>query len=250
MKWLKNIDTGIDWFLVFLIIALIIYAPFACVYYGIKWLYCQLPWVAKKIREEKLKAAKLKKLKETKICEMNEKIGRLEKKLGLYTRGQFAIHYDPAYYKNPERETTNDRFLNMDYKDTPTISERIAYLRDLSKKAACGYHGPDIVVAIKSENGVSYFREPKECVVSLFVYRERYTCPEGAKLVEKGAYPMLMLGGNYGGEIRTLAECGPYQDYFVVTVPGRFDYQTVVENKDERLRQFISLFKQKYIKTK
>lgn len=51
MKWLK-IDLDIDWFWVFLIVALIIYASFACVYYGIKWLYCQLPWVAKRIREK------------------------------------------------------------------------------------------------------------------------------------------------------------------------------------------------------
>lgn len=60
---------------------------------------------------------------------------------------------------------------------------------------------------------------------------------------------MLMLGSDYGGEIRTLAEYGPYQDYFVVTVTGRFNYQAVIDNKDERLRQFINLFKQKYKKT-
>ncbi len=248
MKWLKSISIEIDWFLVFLVIAVIIYVPFACVYYSIKWLYCQLPWVAKRIKEKKLLAVKLEELKKTKICEMNEKINWLEEKLGLYTRGQNAIHYDSAYYKNPESETMDDWFPNMDYRDTPTLRERIAYLRDLSKKAACGYHGPDVVVAIKSENGVSYFREPKECGVSLFVHKERYTCPEGAKLVERGAYPMLMLGGNYGEEIKTLTECGPYQDYFVVKVPGRFNYLAVVENKEERLSKYIDDFKQKYKK--
>lgn len=78
---------------------------------------------------------------------MNEKINRLEEKLELYTRGQYAIHYDPAYYKNPERKTTDAWLPSMNYRNTPTLSERIAYLRDLSKKAACRYHGPDIVVA-------------------------------------------------------------------------------------------------------
>lgn len=138
MKWLKTIDIDIDWFLAFLVIAVIIYVPFACVYYSIKWLYCQLPWVAKRIKGKKLYTAKLEELKGTKIREMNEKINRLEEKLGLYTREQNAIHYDPAYYKNPESETTGYWFPNMDYRDTPTLRERIAYLRDLSKNASCG----------------------------------------------------------------------------------------------------------------
>lgn len=248
MKWLKRINIEIDWFLVFLVIAVIIYIPFACVYYSVKWLYCQLPWVAKRIKEKKILAAKLKELKETKIREMNEKINKLEEKLGLYTRGKLATHYDPIYYKNPIHETTDDWLPHTDYSYTPTVGERIAYLRDLGKKAACGYHGPDIVIAIKSENGDSDFRKPKECHVLLFVRKESYICPEGSKLVEKGAYPLLMVGGNYGEEIKTLAECGPYQDYFVVNVPGQFNRQTVVENKERRLSQYIENFKLKYKK--
>lgn len=67
--------------------------------------------------------------------------------------------------------------------------------------------------------------------------KESHICPEGAKFVEKGAYPLLMVGGNYGEKIKTLAECGPYQDYFVVNVPGLFNYLAVIENKTGLLYQ-------------
>lgn len=46
-----------------------------------------------------------------------------------------------------------------------------------------------------------------------------------------------MVGGNYGEKIKTLAECGPYQDYFVVNVPGLFNYLAVIENKTGLLYQ-------------
>ena len=36
--------------------------------------------------------------------------------------------------------------------------------------------------------------------------KESHICPEGAKFVEKGAYPLLMVGGNYGEKIKTLAQ--------------------------------------------
>lgn len=239
MKRLKNIDIDIDWFWVFLVIAVIIYVPLACVYYGFKWLYCQLPWVAKRIKEKEIMAAKLEELKKTKVREMDAKIKELEEKLGLQGR-LFPIHYDPFYYKNPKPE---EPYIYRDVIDNagPTTLERIAYYKDLRRKVKSSFSSADIIVAV-NVNNADFIYKTKECNVLLFVRNECYACPDEAKPAER------VLHGEYEDEIRTLAECGPYQDYFVVKVPGRFNYLAVVENKEERLSKYIDDFKQKYKK--
>lgn len=239
MKWLKSINIEIDWFLVFLVIAVIIYVPFACVYYSIKWLYCQLPWVSKRIKEKKLLAAKLEELKKTKIRKMDAKIKELEEKLGLQER-LFPIHYDPFYYKNPKPEEP-DIYRDVIENTGPTTLERIAYYKDLRQKVKSGFRSADIIVAV-NVNNADFIYKTKECNVLLFVRNECYACPDEAKPAKR------VLHGEYEDEIRTLAECGPYQDYFLVKVPGRFNYLAVVENKEERLSKYIDDFKQKYKK--
>lgn len=237
MKWLKRINIEIDWFLVFLVIAVIIYVPLACVYYSFKWLYCQLPWVAKRIKEKKILAAKLKELKETKTHEMDKKIKELEDKLGLHDRWS-CIYYDPLFYKNRKHKEP-DVYRDVIVYSGPNTLERIAYYKDLRKKVKSGFRSSDIIVAVNVVNG-DFIYKTKECGVLLFVRKECYVCPDGAKPVER------FLHGGYNGDIITLAECGPYRDYFVVNVPGRFNYLAVVENKDERLSKYIDDFNQKY----
>ena len=169
MKWLKSINIEIDWFLVFLVIAVIIYVPFACVYCSIKWLYCQLPWVSKRIKEKKILAAKLEELKKTKIRKMDAKIKELEEKLGLQER-LFPIHYAPFYYKNPKPEEP-DIYRDVIENTGPTTLERIAYYKDLRQKVKSGFRSADIIVAV-NVNNADFIYKTKECNVLLFVRNE------------------------------------------------------------------------------
>lgn len=55
---------------------------------------------------------------------------------------------------------------------------------------------------------------------------------------------------SYFRRLYTLAECGRYEDYFVVQVPGEFQFSDVEAGTDERLNEFIEDFKKKYMRTK
>lgn len=46
----------------------------------------------------------------------------------------------------------------------------------------------------------------------------------------------------------TLTECGNYDNYFIVQVPGEFQFSEVEAGTDERLNKFIADFKRKYKK--
>lgn len=53
---------------------------------------------------------------------------------------------------------------------------------------------------------------------------------------------------NYFRRLYTLAECGNYDNYFIVQIPGEFQFSDVEAGTDERLNKFIADFKRKYKK--
>lgn len=53
---------------------------------------------------------------------------------------------------------------------------------------------------------------------------------------------------SYFRRLYTLTECGRYEDYFIVQVPGEFQFPDVEAGTDEQLNEFIADFKRKYKK--
>ena len=245
---MRTID--VDWFdVVFnafiglIAICGIIISPFVAVYCGCKWIYDRTPSGVKKRKEMEAKAqeakAKTRELKERTDTEIHE----LEEKLGLHNRSDSAIYYDSFYYNNPRR-----RIPDAIYGHLTTQAERETYLKNLKDKVENGYRSPDVVIAVEVE--YDYGWEPyikDKCHAFLFMSYDCYDSPEGAKSVER-TFLFSPFGRYYEGEIRTLAECAPYSNYFIVPVPGRFSYQAVIENKEERLQQFIDDIKRTYKK--
>lgn len=121
----------------------------------------------------------------------------------------------------------------------------------------------------------------KKCYVTLLVRESRYGMPENPLIrhrdvVKDECFGQVALQGEahkyvYGFErymkyfgfyisqmtephesyfrrLYTLAECGRYEDYRVVQVPGEYLFADVEAGTDERLNEFIADFKRKYKK--
>lgn len=116
----------------------------------------------------------------------------------------------------------------------------------------------------------------KKCYVTLLVRESRYDIPEESLIrhrdvVEQAYIGLQALQGkacqyvhgfesymkyfsfhpsqmtepheSYFRRLYTLAECGRYEDYRVVQVPGEFQFSDVEMGTDERLNEFIETFK-------
>ena len=64
----------------------------------------------------------------------------------------------------------------------------------------------------------------------------------------KATYSRMRHINDYAVRLRTLSECGSYQDYYVHAVPGKFQFSKVEAGTDERLNEYIEEFKRKYKK--
>ena len=220
---------------------LVICSPFIVMYHAGKWIYSKTP-----------KGVKERKAKEKKREEMNREIHELEKQLGLAERDDSYMHYDPLYIGNEQRG-------------------REGYWADLKKKAASGYRSPDLVLMVKETKGgvCAPLFGYGDCRVLLLLHKDCYDIL-GCVPVEKGpleyigngseepgklpradhyvkaTYEMVAHTIDYAVRLQTLSECGNYQDYYVYTVPGNFDYQRLLQWKCEDLRTFIEDFDKKY----
>ena len=241
-----DIDTD-DLILYAIIGVLIVCSPFVGIYDGIRWLYKHTPWVQKK-----------KKI-------MDREIQQLEEKLGLHGRDDKALYYDPCYYKNKNRK-------------------RKGYLNDLKTKLEKDYKSPDIIIGIRDYG----FEEDEDCDVLILVHKKSYDIPKLRNqercIISEYHYPLLgardsmslnqdyynlnlkdcvyvldcadlspiklFLGGfrNLLGRLRTLSECGRYEDYYIVHVPGKFQRNEVIAGS-RRVDDFINKFKQEYTLT-
>ncbi len=120
----------------------------------------------------------------------------------------------------------------------------------------------------------------KKCYVTLLVRESCYGLPENPLIRHRDAVKDEYIGQVVQGEARqyvygfecymkyfafhpsqmtephesyfrrlyTLTECGRYEDYRVVQVPGEFQFSDVEAGTDERLNKFIEDFKRKYKK--
>lgn len=234
--------------------ALIVCSPFIGIYYGIKWLYEHTPCVQKK-----------KKI-------MDREIQQLEEKLGLHGRDDKALYYDPYYYKNKNRKRKdylNDlkTKLEKDYK-SPDI---IIVIRnfDLFEEDDIGLFEEDCDVLImvhKNFYDISKLRSRERCITGkydFFIfdvmarswnrnYHNLEDCVYVLDCADKYFRPIELFGRGDGRiryfSGRTLSECGRYEDYYIVHVPGKFQCDEVIAGS-RRVDDFIDKFKQEYALT-
>ena len=222
---------------------LVICSPFIGLYHAGKWMYGMTP---KEIKERKAK--------ERKLEEMNRGIHELEKRLGLGERADSYTNYDPLYIGNKQEG-------------------REGYWSDLKKKAASGYKSPDLIWMIKEvKSGLCAPQfDYGDCQVLLLLHKDYYdilSCvpvergplehiwngSEGpgklprADCYVKASYEMMTFSNDYAVRLQTLSECGNYQDYYVYSVPGEFDYQGLLQGKCDELDKFLEDFNKKYKK--
>lgn len=121
----------------------------------------------------------------------------------------------------------------------------------------------------------------KKCYVTLLVRESRYDMPENPLIRHRDAVKDEYIGlqalqsearqyvygierymeffafhpsqmtephESYFRRLYTLTECGRYEDYRVVQVPGEFQFSDVEVGTDERLNKFIADFKRRYKK--
>ena len=121
----------------------------------------------------------------------------------------------------------------------------------------------------------------KDCYVVLLIHKDRYRVPEDALIRHKETVHSEELGDfaftdsakfyfthfssymnyftfhpsqmtepvkSYFRRLYTLMECGNHDDYFIVQVPGEFQFPEVEAGTDEQLNEFIANFKRKYKK--
>lgn len=202
-------------------IGLILCSPFTLTFSAGKWIYRHTPWELKKKKE------------------LDKEIHLLEEKLGLYGRNDKSLHYDPLYFRN--------NFLR----------NREDYCKDLKKKLEKGYVSPPIIIATTRESF------PTNCCISLntiydvvlLVHKDYYHIPKESERAdtyfEQGKSnahekdPLPKPQHRYI-HAETRAECGHYENYYTVEVPGWYEYHEIQSSRV--IREFIENFKNKYKK--
>lgn len=175
-------------------------------------------------------------------------IKELEAMLGLTGRGDSCCSYDPYYCPR----------YNPDVFDFEMSSpSRQKYLEDLKRKIK--EESPGIILATKE---ITYSLEYSgKCQVLMLVNKNIYKIPpysQNADEYFKHFYNEMRKKDTDGdliyfiyrkrqGRLRTLSECGRYEDYFVVEIPGEFKC-TDVSFGNKTIRQIVEHFKKRYMK--
>ena len=168
--------------------------------------------------------------------------------LGLTGRGDSCCSYDPYYCPR----------YNPDVFDFEMSSpSRQKYLEDLKRKIK--EESPGIILATKE---ITYSLEYSgKCQVLMLVNKNIYKIPpysQNADEYFKHFYNEMRKKDTDGdlidfiyrkrqGRLRTLSECGRYEDYFVVEIPGEFKC-TDVSFGNKTIRQIVEHFKKRYMK--
>lgn len=176
-------------------------------------------------------------------------IKELEAMLGLTGRGDSCCSYDPYYCPR----------YNPDVFDFD-IPSRQKYWEDLKKKIEEDFKSPGIILATKE---ITYSLEYSgKCQVLMLVNKNIYKVPpysQNADEYFKRFYSEIrrenadrrdyicLIYRKKQGRLRTLSECGRYEDYFVVEIPGEFKC-TDVSFKNKTIRQIVEHFKKRYMK--
>lgn len=177
-------------------------------------------------------------------------VTELEAMLGLTGRDDSCCSYDPYYSPH----------YNPDVFDFEMSSPgRQQYLEDLKKKIKEDCE-PGIILATKE---ITYSLEYSgKCQVLMLVNKNIYKIPPHSQNADeyfKRFYNEIrrenadrrdyicLIYRKKQGRIRTLSECGRYEDYFVVEIPGEFKC-TDVSFENKAIRQIVEHFKKRYMK--
>lgn len=219
---------GFDISMYLLGLVMLICSPFIAIYYILKWTYACMPWeIARRIKR-------------------NKEIHELEERLGLKGRNSRTRYYDAYYCKNQD-------------------SDRVDYLNNLRKKLVDGYKSPDIIIAaerIENHSCLSerfnarynalllaskeYYNIPKDEIESLRKRRNIFLMCGREDYYNN---PKLLLNADiyfeekWHGEIKTFSECGNYQDYYCIQIPGEFAFREIKDG-NSKIMQFVEQFKQ------
>lgn len=206
-----------DLFIGGIIIGTILCSPFILSYYAGKWIYKYTPW------EQKKKKA------------LDKEIHLLEEKLGLYGRDDKASHYDSHYYGN-------------------SFWDREDYREDLKTKLEKGYVSPPIIVVTLDIDPLHSLIPPgRICRIILLAHKDYFHIPEDLERADayfrhfkSKVYKKGQLSRTKYIHAETRAECGNYEDYYIVDVPGYYEYNKI--QSSSVIKGFIKDFKKKYSK--
>ena len=184
--------------------------------------------------------------------------------------------YDPKYYEDLYKAGEPSELVD-EYWDG---DRRILYKpKSLSAKTSHAHKKGQF----GSGQGKAKTSEPvrKDCYVVLLVRKDDYQVPEDALIRHKETISSSYIGTftftnsasayfanfssymnhfafhpsqmtepvrSYFRRLYTLTECGNYDNYFIVQVPGEFQFSEVEAGTDEQLNEFIEDFKRKYKK--
>lgn len=197
---------------------LIICSPLIGIYYGTKWVIENTPKRRKKKKE------------------ILQEICQLEILLNF--------SYDPYFYKRKERNSE-------------------AYLNSLRNKIKSSYKAPDIIIAIEHP---CYLVDNPESDVMLLLHKNYYNIPQNIYREKKVPFKSNIFPQEATAyfksdfrkcfsefpddydELETLSECGRYEDYYIIPIPGKFPYDEVLDGSD-KVEMFIDDFKKKYKKS-
>ena len=217
-----------DLFLGAIGIGIILCSPFILSFYAGKWIYGHTPWELKKKKE------------------LDKEIHLLEEKLGFFG--------DPAFVG-----LIVGIFLGLLTRQAPTtnnLGDRKDYCKDLKKKLEKGYVSPPIIIAITYAPPIHSFI-PSNTIydVVLLVHKDYYYIPKESERADtyfgqgksnvhkKGQLPKPQHRYIHA---QTRAECGHYENYYIVEVPGGYEYNEIQSSRV--IREFIENFKNKYKK--
>ena len=178
-------------------------------------------------------------------------IKELEAMLGLAGRNDSWCSYDPYYspHYNPDV---------FDF-EMPSPS-RQQYSEELKKKIKEDFQIPGIILVTK-ETTYSWTYSGK-CQVLMLANKNIYKIPPHSQNADeyfKRFYNEIrrenadrrdyicLIYRKKQGRLRTLSECGRYEDYFVVEIPGEFKC-TDVSFENKTINQIVKHFKKRYMK--
>ena len=178
-------------------------------------------------------------------------VNELEAMLGLTGKDDSCCSYDPYYsprYNPDVFDFEMSRFSRQEY------------LEGLKKKIKEDFKSPGIILATKE---ITYsLGYSGKCQVLMLVNKNIYKIPPYSQNVDeyfKHFYNEIRqenadrrryiyrIYQKKQGRLRTLSECGRYEDYFVVEIPGEFKC-TDVSFENKTIKQIVKHFKKRYMK--
>ena len=178
-------------------------------------------------------------------------IKELEAMLGLAGREDSNCSYD-SYYSPRYNPDVFDFEMSR--------FSRQEYLENLKKKIKEDFQSPGIILATKE---ITYsLGYSGKCQVLMLVNKNIYKIPPYSQNADEyfkhfyneirqenadRRHYIYRIYQKKQGRLRTLSECGRYEDYFVVEIPGAYDC-TDVSFGNKAIRQIVEHFKKRYMK--